>query len=160
MQSYSLTSCMDVSCKSCLSKLFPKLLHGTIVRGSSFEAISFAFSWNWRAKGISQSYLTKFYMELSRKRAVRQRSWAQSEPCWAQSKQSVRDAACSSRAQVALRSYFLSFCMELSCQSFCMELLLKLVLRSYFLSSCMGTSCKSYFSKLSLSLRLEPSSKS
>ena len=65
-------------------------------------------------------------MELLRKRTVRQRSWAQSEPCWAQSNQSVRDAACSSPAQVALRSYFLSFCMELSCQSCLAELFLKL----------------------------------
>ena len=41
--------------------------------------------------------------------------------------QSVRDAACSSRAQVALRSYFLSFCMELSCQSCLAELFLELL---------------------------------
>ena len=57
----------EPSYKSCLSKLLRKLVPGIIVQGSSFEAISFAFSWNWRAKGISQSYLTKFYMELSRK---------------------------------------------------------------------------------------------
>ena len=97
------------------------------MQGLSFEAISLAFSWNCRAKGISQSYFLKLYMELSRKRAVRQRSWAQSELCWAQSNQSVRDAACSSRAQVALGSYSLSFCMRLSCQSCLAELLLKLL---------------------------------
>ena len=66
-------------------------------------------------------------MELPRKRTVRQRSWAQSEPRWAQSNQSVRDAACSSHAQVALRSYFLSFCMERSCQSCLAELFLELL---------------------------------
>ena len=59
LQSYSGTSCVDVSCKSCLSKLFPKLSHGIIVRGSSFKAISCSFSWNCRAEGISQSYLAK-----------------------------------------------------------------------------------------------------
>ena len=52
---------------------------------------------------------------------------AQSQLCWAQSDQSVHDAACSSRAQVALQSYFLSFCVELSCQSCLAELFLKLL---------------------------------
>ena len=55
------------------------------------------------------------------------RSWAQSGLCWAQSDQSARDAACSSRAQVALQSCFLSFGMELSCQSCLAELFLKLL---------------------------------
>ena len=66
-------------------------------------------------------------MELLCKGAVRQRSWAQSEQCWAQSNQSVRDAACSSRAQVALQSYCLSFCMELLCKSFLLNIVLKLL---------------------------------
>ena len=118
---------MELSCKSCLSKLFRKLLPGIIVQGLSFEAISYAFACNCRVKGLSQSYSSNCYhMGLSRK-AVRQRSWAQSGLCWAQSNQSLHDAACSSRAQVALRRYFLRFCMELSCQSCLAELFLKLL---------------------------------
>ena len=116
---------MELSCKSCLSEQFHKLLHGIIVQGLSFETISWAFAWICLVKGISQSYLSNLY--ASHKRPVRQRSWAQSELCWAQSSQSVHNAVCSSRAQVALRSYFWSFCIELSCQSCLAELFLKLL---------------------------------
>ena len=36
----SSTSCMELCCKSCLLKLLRKVLHGIIVQGLSFEAIS------------------------------------------------------------------------------------------------------------------------
>ena len=83
-RNYCARFCMASSCKGCFSKLFLGLLHGAVVR-----------------KGISQSCLSTFYIELLRKRAVRQSSWAQSELCWVQSNQCVCDAACSSRGQVA-----------------------------------------------------------
>ena len=110
-RNYFASFCMATSCKGCLSKLY----------------LIFLSSWSCPAKDISQSCFPQFYMEPPRKRIVRQRSWAQSELCWAQSNQSVRDAACSSRAQVPLRSYFLSFCIELSCQSCLAESFLKLL---------------------------------
>ena len=106
------------------------------------------------------------------------RSWAQSGLCWAQSDQSARDAACSSRAQVALQSCFLSFGMELSCQSCLAELFLKpshgtavkklpreaisqvlawnhhakAALRNYFLSFCMELLFRTCSAKLFLEL--------
>ena len=75
------------------------------------------------------------------------RSWAQSGLCWAQSDQAVRDAACSSSPQVASRSYFLSFGMELSCKSclaelflsLCMELLFKTCSAKLFFELLRGT---------------------
>ena len=134
---------MELLCRSCVANLLLTLLHGAVLQKLPFGTISQAFawqhrarvvfrsyflsSWSCRAKGISQSCFPQFYMEPPRKRIVRQRSWAQSELCWAQSNQSVRDAACSSRAQVPLRSYFLSFCIELSCQSCLAESFLKLL---------------------------------
>ena len=107
------SSSMEVSCKSGLSKLLFKLLLGTAGQQLTCKAIPQGMML------ISISRMLRCALKYW------QRSWVQPEQCWAQSDQSVRDAACSSRAQVALRSYFLSFCMELSCQSFCMELLLK-----------------------------------
>ena len=146
---------MELLCRSCVANLLLTLLHGAVLQKLPFGTISQAFawqhrarvvfrsyflsSWSCRAKGISQSCFPQFYMEPPRKRIVRQRSWAQSELCWAQSNQSVRDAPCSSRAQVALRSCFLSFCMELSCQSFCMELLLKTCSAKLFFELLHGT---------------------
>ena len=110
-RNYFANVCMASPCKDCFF----------------FEAVSRAFSWNCRAKCILQSCFSKFHMDLLRTKTVRQRSWAQSELCWAQSNQSVRDAACSSRAQVALRSYFLSLCMELLCKSCLLKIFLQLL---------------------------------
>ena len=104
---------MEPSCKGCLAKLFFQLLCGTVRQKLTCKAISQGEVW------ISMSSMLRCALKW------RQGSWAQSELCWAQSNQSVRDAACSSPAQVALRSYFLSFCMELSCQSCLAELFLK-----------------------------------
>ena len=158
---------MEPSCKSCLAKLFFQLLCGTVRQKLTCKAISQGEVW------ISMSSMLRCALKW------RQRSWAQSELCWAQSNQSVRDAACSSPAQVALRSYFLSFCMELSCQSCLAELFLKLshgtvvqnllceaifwalawkrrakaAFRSYFSSFCLELSSKSWLAKLSLKVK-------
>ena len=90
-------------------ELFFELLHGSVVQKLPFEAVLKLFF------GTVEQQLTckatpQGVMSISISRMLR---WAQSELCWAQSNQSVLDAACSSRAQVALRSYFLSFCIEL-----------------------------------------------
>ena len=81
-------------------------------------------------------------MELSHKRAVRQRSWAQSGVCWAHSDQMmmlhaalVHKLPCeaiscafawSCRAKAALQNYFLSFCMELLLKTCSAKLFLEL----------------------------------
>ena len=41
---------MELSCKTCLSKLFFRLLRGTIVQELPFEAIACVFVWGCRAK--------------------------------------------------------------------------------------------------------------
>ena len=158
---------MEALCKSCLFKLFFKLLFGTVGQKLTCKAIS------------QDEALISISTMLGCALKWWQRSWAQSELCWAQSNQSVRDAACSSRAQVALRSYFLSFCMELSCQSCFAELFLKLLhgtvvqnllceaifwapawkrcakaaFRIHFSSFCLELSSKSWLAKLSLKVR-------
>ena len=113
LRSYFLSSCMEPSCKCCLSNLFFKLLFGSVEQKLTCKAIS--------QGGVSISFSRMLRFAFKKW----QRSWAQTEPCWAQSTQSVRDAACSCHAEVALRSYFLSLCMELSCQSCLAELFLK-----------------------------------
>ena len=50
LQSYFLSFCMELSCRSCLSKLFLKLLFESVVQKLSFETISQAFGWNCLAK--------------------------------------------------------------------------------------------------------------
>ena len=112
-QNYFSSFYVKLSCKSCLSKLFCELSFGTVEQKLTCKAISQG------EMSISISRMLRC--------ALKQwpRSWAQSELCWAQSNQSVRDAASSSRAQVALRSFCISFCMELSCQSCLAELFLK-----------------------------------
>ena len=141
---------MELSCQSCLAELFLELLHGTVVQNSLCEAIFELLRGSVVQKLPLETMFSSFCLELSSNSRLAKlslkvkcrlvfsaccavplsdglwkRSWAQSGLCWAQSDQSARDAACSSRAQVALRSYFLSFCMELSCQSCLAELFLK-----------------------------------
>ena len=41
---------MEVSCKSCLAKLFLKLLHGAVLQKLPYKAISQAFAWNCHAE--------------------------------------------------------------------------------------------------------------
>ena len=123
---------MQLGCTSCLAKLFLKLLHGTVVqklRSELFLKRLFGtVAQTLSCEAISQGRMSisipgRCSVFLSNGRGLGR---SLSYVCWAQSNQSVRDAACSSPAQVALRSYFLSFCMELSCQSCLAELFLKL----------------------------------
>ena len=58
---------MELSSKSCLAKLLLKLLRGAVVQTLPFDAISYAFIWNCRAKVAFLSYLSCFCMELSYK---------------------------------------------------------------------------------------------
>ena len=61
---FSLSFCMELSCKSGLAKLFPEFLHGAVVQKLPHEATCLAFAWNY-AKASFQSYFSSFYVELS-----------------------------------------------------------------------------------------------
>ena len=50
LPSYFLSFCMKLSCRSCLPKLFPKLLSESVVQKLPFETISEASVWHCRAK--------------------------------------------------------------------------------------------------------------
>ena len=123
---------MELLFKTCSVKLFFELVHGSVVQKFPFE-LFFRLLFGTVGQQLTCKAIFQGGMSISISRMLRwalkhwQRSLAQSAPCWAQSDQSVCDAACNSRAQVALRSYFSSFCMELSCQSCLAELFLKLL---------------------------------
>ena len=51
LQNYFLSFCVELSCKSCVAKLFLNLLHGAVLRKLPFETISQAFPWHHRARG-------------------------------------------------------------------------------------------------------------
>ena len=67
LRSYFLNFCMKLSCKSCLAKLFLKLLHATVVRKFLCGAIYQAFVWNCCANVAFRSYPSSLSpsMELS-----------------------------------------------------------------------------------------------
>ena len=54
---------MKLSCKSCLAKLFLKLLYATVVQKLSLGYISEAFAWSCPAKVALQSYFLSFCMD-------------------------------------------------------------------------------------------------
>ena len=121
--------CMELSCKTCLSKLVFRLLRGTIVHELPFEAIVWVFVWSCRAKAT----FSKFFPKLLHGTVVQKLPFQATYQAF----------AWNCRANVALWSYFLSFCMELSC---------KRCLTNYFLSLRMELSRKSCLSKLFLKL--------
>ena len=49
LQNYFLSFCMELSCPSCLAKLFHELLHGAVVQNMPFEASFQAPAWHYRA---------------------------------------------------------------------------------------------------------------
>ena len=65
LQHFFCNFCMKLSCKSCLTKLFLKLLHGTVMQRLPFKAIPQAFVWRCRAKAAFWNYFFSFCMELS-----------------------------------------------------------------------------------------------
>ena len=65
LRSYCLSFCVELSCKSCLLRLFLRLSYGTVVQKLPFEATSHAFAWNCHAKVTLRSYFLSFYMKLS-----------------------------------------------------------------------------------------------
>ena len=68
MQNYFLSFCVELSCKSCLAKLFLNLLHGAVVQKLPFETIPQAPAWHHRARVVFRSYFLCFCMQLSCKR--------------------------------------------------------------------------------------------
>ena len=99
---------MELLFKTCSAKLFFELLHGSVVK-SCLSKLSFKLLFGTAEQKLTCKPISQGEMSISIFRMLRcalkktQRSWAQSELCWAQSNQSVSDAACNSRAQVALR---------------------------------------------------------
>ena len=63
--SYFLSFCMELSCTSCLAKLFLKLLHGTVIQNMLCQAVFWAHAWKCRAKAACRSYFFGFCLELS-----------------------------------------------------------------------------------------------
>ena len=49
LQNYFLSFSMELSCQSCLAKLFHELLHGAVVQNMPFEASFQAPAWHYRA---------------------------------------------------------------------------------------------------------------
>ena len=98
---------MELSCKSCLTKLFLeafawnchaeaafaklflKLLCESVVQKLPFETISLAVVWNCRAKVALCEILFSISRLLRRAFEQAQKSWAQAELSWAQSTQGV-----------------------------------------------------------------------
>ena len=81
-----------------------------------------------------KSCLVKLFLKLSHGTVVQKllhELWhatpRHSEACWAQSNQSGHYGACSSGAEVALQSYFMRFCMELSCKTCLSKLVFRLL---------------------------------
>ena len=139
--------CMELSCKTCLSKLVFRLLRGTIVHELPFEAIVWVFAWSCRAKAT----FSKFFLKLLHGTVVQKLPFQATYQAF----------AWNCRANVALWSYFLSFCMELSCKrcltnyflSLRMELSRKSCLSKLFLKLCLELSCKSCLARLSLKVK-------
>ena len=89
LQSYFLSFCMELSCRSCLLKPFLKLLCESVVQKLPFETISLAVVWNCRAKVALCHILFSISRLLRRAFEQAQKSWAQAELSWAQSNQTV-----------------------------------------------------------------------
>ena len=93
----------------------------------------------WSCHGMTcKRCLAKLLLKLWRGHVM------QRLPCKAMS----QSFAWNSRAKAALRSNFVSFCIELSCKLLHGTFVHKVALRSSFLSFCMGLSCKSCLMKL------------
>ena len=120
---------MALSYKSCFAKLFLKPLHGTAVQKLPCEAISQALAWNCRAKAALRSYCLSFFVELSCNYVLKlflklsYGTVAQKLPFEASS----YAFAWNCHTKGALQSYFLSFCMKLSCRSCLTKLFLQLL---------------------------------
>ena len=65
LQNYFWSFCMELPCKSCLTKLFLKLLPGTVMQKLPFEAIPQALVGKCRAKAAFWNYLLTFRMEVN-----------------------------------------------------------------------------------------------
>ena len=135
LRNYFLSFCMELSCQSCLAKLFLKLLrgpvvqnllckaifellHGTVMQKLPCEGIAQAFAWNCRAKAALRNCFWSFGMELSCKSCLAKLFH---KLLHGAVKQNMHLEAIFQarhyRARVAFWSYCLSFCMELSCKS-------------------------------------------
>ena len=105
------------------------VLHGTVVHRWLCETMSKAFAWNCVQKLAHKATSLILHGAVVQKLPCRTFSEAVAWGC---------------PATVALQSYFLSFCMELSCRGCLSKLFLKLF--------CMKVSCKSCLLKLFLQL--------
>ena len=122
---------MELSRKMCLAKLFLKFLHGTVVPKLLHELLHATLCKSCLVKLFLK--LLRGTLELSCKRCLAKlflKPWhgavVQKLPCRTFSEA----VAWSCPAKVALQSYFLSFCMELSCRGCLSKLFLKLLCES------------------------------
>ena len=65
LQNYVLSFCVELSCRRCVAKLFPNLVHGAVLQNLPFKTIAQAFEWHHRARAVFRSYFLSFFMELS-----------------------------------------------------------------------------------------------
>ena len=148
---------MELSCKSCLAKLFLKLWHGTVVQRLPCKALSQSFAWHSRAKAGLRSNFVSIRIELSCKNKLFPKllhgSLVQKLPYEAMS----WGFAWNCRAKVAPWSYLLAFAWNYAkasfqyyFSSFYVELSAKAAFQTYFLSFCVELSSKSWLAKLSL----------
>ena len=150
------------------SKTISQALFGTVVQKLSFEVFSQGrmsmsipgfcgvLLSNGRGLGRSLSYVGRSQVSLfmilhgsvvhKLPFAAASEAFAWNRRAEGASQRYLADLGWNCCTKVALRSYFLSFCMELSCKSYLAGLFLKLW------SCCMELSCKSCLTKLFLKL--------
>ena len=66
LQNYVLSFCVELSCRRCVAKLFPNLVHGAVLQNLPFKTIAQAFEWHHRARAVFRSYFLSFFIKLSR----------------------------------------------------------------------------------------------